>query len=351
MARIFNEGFEFGNKGQFERANQVGFGPNNAYPTRLPGGSVATFDKGGAIVAMIEGTSEIYTRFLYFCNTWANAHHYGRRLQLANTRGQTVAVVLWGYQGQPESQHGIALQVGTPLQIKASRLVPLRDHEHRAVIEIHFRYTLQESSVASPNFEMRVNGTTVLTYTGATATAPTPPPDEPVEYEIRDVAYCAPTAGWGAVDDVAINDTRGSLDNSWCGDGVIVLLKPNGASQTQLKPSNPDKPNFELVADASSATWVESDVPGYDVYEIASPTLKPNDTIKRVWAQANARKLNIDSPGISLGLDRGSGVEWSEASKVGLNLTEVRGKEYPSVGRSAWTQDALAKLKVGVKVE
>jgi len=31
------------------------------------------------------------------------------------------------------------------------------------------------------------------------------------------------------VDDIALNDTSGSLNNSWCGDGTIVSLKPKGA--------------------------------------------------------------------------------------------------------------------------
>ena len=34
------------------------------------------------------------------------------------------------------------------------------------------------------------------------------------------------------IDDIAINDTTGAVNNSWCGDGTIVGLKPNGAGNS-----------------------------------------------------------------------------------------------------------------------
>jgi hypothetical protein len=351
MARIFNEGFEFGNKGQFYRATaEASYGTNAG--TRLPGGRIANFGKGGSLTARLAGLSEFYTRFLYFCNTWDAGHYYGRRLVLGDSYGKAAAQVFWGYQDQPNPQYGIGFYVGTQTQPVASRPALLTDHEYRAVVEIHYRYTLSSSTAASPNFEMRVNGATVLTYTGPTALQPSPLPAEPVEYKIREISYCAPPNRWGALDDVAINDTSGSVDNAWCGDGVIALLKPNANVTSQLTRSDATKQNYQLVSDLNAGTWVESDVAGrYDSYGLAVPTLKPSDTVTRVWVQANARRLSTDAPGISVGLDRGSSMEWSAALELGLDPTGVQGQQYLSNGGAAWTQAALSTLKVGVKIE
>lgn len=67
---------------------------------------------------------------------------------------------------------------------------------------------------------------------------------------------------YGYFDDIAINDTTGSVNNSWIGQGGIYALTPNGAgTSTQLTPSS--GANYTCVDDIppdDDTSYVESNV-------------------------------------------------------------------------------------------
>src|SRR5574340_1629974 len=72
-------------------------------------------------------------------------------------------------------------------------------------------------------------------------------------------------------DDLAINDTTGAVDNSWCGDGRVIYLAPNAAGDaTQLTPSA--GANYAAVDDRphdSGSTYVEGiTVDNRDLYNL-----------------------------------------------------------------------------------
>lgn len=56
------------------------------------------------------------------------------------------------------------------------------------------------------------------------------------------------------IDDVAVNDTTGTKNNSWCGDGSIIALRPKGAgNKTQWTTSQ----GYAVAEDGTSTTNIE----------------------------------------------------------------------------------------------
>src|SRR3972149_6225726 len=80
-------------------------------------------------------------------------------------------------------------------------------------------------------------------------------------------------------DDLAMNDTNGSVDNSWCGDGKIILLKPNAnGDSSQWDGSDGNQvDNYLLVDDIPSdddTTYVQSAIlANKDLYNLAASGL------------------------------------------------------------------------------
>jgi hypothetical protein len=72
--------------------------------------------------------------------------------------------------------------------------------------------------------ELRVDDATIATWTG-TVGATTGTLElgwDAVSLTANDIIY---------MDDLAVNDTSGTVNNSWCGDGIVDLMKPTSDSQ------------------------------------------------------------------------------------------------------------------------
>jgi hypothetical protein len=101
-------------------------------------------------------------------------------------------------------------------------------------------------------------------------------------------------AGGGAMtmyaDDFALNDSTGTAQNSWCGDGAVVLLKPisdnandgsywgtgNGQAQTNLwNAVNHTPPAGQALANATATTQIIMPV-GFTIGSTTRPAYKPN---------------------------------------------------------------------------
>jgi len=97
----------------------------------------------------------------------------------------------------------------------------------------------------------------------------------------------------GYIDDIAINDTTGGVDNSWCGNGYIVGTFPTETISHQLTGSDADTTDNHLLVDEvpsdSDTTYVEgSVVDEEDLYGFA-PCSITDSTINRVWVEARAK--------------------------------------------------------------
>ncbi|HEY1292923.1 MAG TPA: hypothetical protein VGJ60_07590 [Chloroflexota bacterium] len=158
---------------------------------------------------------------------------------------------------------------------------------------------------------------------------------------------------WHAVDDLAINDTTGAINNGRPGDGRVVLLTPNavGSSTTWLRLSGPDSgANWSQVDDNPMAMtdYVESFTIGdrdlYAVADLPAITTSVNAVDNLVLAQA------VDV-GASLAPTIKSGTTINEAAASALTTTPayVRTQYETDPNTSAaWTPAAVNAAEVGI---
>ena len=72
--------------------------------------------------------------------------------------------------------------------------------------------------------QTKINGIEDIDFSGDTK------PDANTVFErIYFLTIYGLTASDAYYDDIAINDTTGAADNSWCGDGCVIAIKPNAA--------------------------------------------------------------------------------------------------------------------------
>ena len=94
-------------------------------------------------------------------------------------------------------------------------------------------------------------------------------------------------------DDIALNDTTGGVDDSWCGEGKIIVMMPNDDSAPlELTPSA--AVDHHLLVDEvptdGNTTYVEGSVINEeDMYKLTPSGLVDVD-INRVWAEARSMK-------------------------------------------------------------
>ena len=93
-------------------------------------------------------------------------------------------------------------------------------------------------------------------------------------------------------DDFAFNDTSGGADNSWCGDGKIIALVPNGDNSVQWLGSDGDTTNNYALVDEippSGSDYVRATGSAYtDIYNLSTVDFA-GQTIQRIWMVSRAK--------------------------------------------------------------
>jgi hypothetical protein len=164
------------------------------------------------------------------------------------------------------------------------------------------------------------------------------------------------TGAYIAFDDIAINDTAGSVNNGRAGDGRVVLLKPNGAgTTTQLTRGGTDTgANYSQVSELppSMAQYVGSaTVDQRDLYTMENLGVAV-DSINVVEVIALAQ--NSDAGAGSIAPTLKSGSTTSVATAIGLATTAayVRSQwETNPDGSVAWTAAAVDALEAGATIK
>jgi hypothetical protein len=297
----------------------------------------------GKVSAPLNNLSEFYTRFWYHVYD-SNDSYMGMRTRLtiinANTSNTTAAQLRWGYAGFDDRLILRVYQGSTytdyPSTFRMGKL-------YGALFELHYRYS---NTAASDNIEFKIDGVKVLSHSAQTAFA--------APYQLTRINYGS-NQYEGYWDDIAINDTTGGSDNSWCGSGHTVALNPDqNISVNFTNPNGDPNLNYQYLGDTSANTYIESDVTNAtDVYRLASRTLAPSDTITHVRVRAFAQKLNPDSPGIALGLQpSGSAMAWTTDLQPGTDYKTMNSQQYTTrPGGGAWQHTDLTNLQAGVKAE
>lgn len=164
------------------------------------------------------------------------------------------------------------------------------------------------------------------------------------------------------LDDLALNDTNGSVDNSWCGDGKIVLLTPSGSGTTNNwlnSGSVSGSANYLYVDDFpsdSDTTYVYasgSSVGDQDQYALSNFTGGTATSIIRIFPEARAKMTTSGSDAIKIGYFPSGGTDQLSGSMLlSTNYSAFIGTSAsanPATGL-AWTIDDLNALEYVIEV-
>lgn len=197
--------------------------------------------------------------------------------------------------------------------------------------------------------QTRIDGASDISFTGDTqpGTATT----------VDNLLFTSDGGSTNYMDDIACNDTSGTSENSWCGDGRVYLLKPNANGDvSQLVGQDGDSVdnylNVDEVPHDSDTTYNQSATAGqYDLYNLETLALG-NATVKRVWVEARVRELTASGDAIQLGIKTNATEYWSNNITVSGSYARVVGPDYttnPNTG-TTWTQTQIDALQAGIKV-
>lgn len=157
-------------------------------------------------------------------------------------------------------------------------------------------------------------------------------------------------------DDIAVNDTAGGVDDSWCGDGHYTKMIPDGAPTKALTPTS-GTDNYDMVdefpADGDT-TYVEgSVVDTEDVYSLTACGLTAVN-ITRIFTEARARDTVAAGGKIALTTQASGGaiVSGGDVSLLTTYTKRVLGAEQKTnpVDSQAWEVADLDALKAGIRV-
>lgn len=213
----------------------------------------------------------------------------------------------------------------------------------------------------NPNgrFVVYQDGIQIIDFTGDTKPGAQTTFDR-IEWR-RCVSSTPGNSGWYiAVDDIAVNDTNGGADNSYCGDGVIIKVTPdgNGAHNNWHGSDADDVNNYLLVDEFPSdgdTTFVYHDgaASGTQDQYALSDYDGTDRTILRIYPEARIRKTSAASHTVKLGTLASGG---TDAMSSGKNLTtsyaRVVGNEQTvnPVDSGAWEEADIDALQFVVEV-
>src|SRR5580765_5738491 len=215
-------------------------------------------------------------------------------------------------------------------------------------------WRVQITSVTVGIVEVWLDGNRVINFSGDVAASAV------ANVQFLLLGHVSPTVSGGtgmyiAVDDLAINDTAGTLNNGRAGDGRVVLLTPSGAgSSTQFTRGGTDTgANFSQVNELppSMGQYVgSSTVAQRDLYAMTDVGVAVS-SINVVEAIALAQ--NSDAGGGSIGPTIKSGATINEATAIGLSTSAAyvtsRWETDPNTS-AAWTIAAVNALEAGATV-
>lgn len=284
MTRIFNDGAEMVDLKFWD-------GINNSPPTvesATPFVSEYYYEikSGGARYVwrnLPAAISECYTRV----RVRANALDTGHMFINFRTGGTNVAWV-----GMNALNQFIAT-VTTVGLVGTSAAVMVEDTWY--LIEVYFK----EANAPNGRFVVKVDENIVIDYTGDTQPAAVTTFDN--------VMYLCGGGGPLLIDDLALNDTNGAVDNSWCGDGIYVKVEPDGdGTHSNFHGSDGDDVNNYALCDEypkdDDTTYVYHDnTSGVQQQFTLSHLSFTGYTILRLYAEARARKTASTAMTIKLG--------------------------------------------------
>lgn len=284
MARVWTEGWEFG--------DYVGycFGGSGTYGVRT------TQKRTGSYSAYLANLSSSTTYFYVYLDTPLSEFYFRTAVYLDD-------IVSGGWDANPKIYFDTNsyIQFGTCNHIQLYINGVLQDtgttslfEEIWYLIEIHYK-----KSATVGVCEVRIDGITdfEVEFNGNTGAGTVS------QFYIEMQGSGLGNNAGAYFDDMACNDTTGGVDDSWCGEGRVIVMMPNDDSAPlQLTPSA--AVDHHLLVDEiptdSDTTYVEgSVVDEEDIYKLTPSGLVDVD-INRVWVESRSRKTSADDTKIAL---------------------------------------------------
>lgn len=193
------------------------------------------------------------------------------------------------------------------------------------LLEFHIIATTATSGL----IEIKLDGVIIGSYSGSTT--------DTGQINNMGIGICDRIASFSiTMDDIAINDTTGTVNNSWIGAGTIYLLKPtSNGSLTQFVPSTGT--NFENIdeniADGDTSYNSGSNVGDTDLFNFADLPTLPNE-INSACLSINGRYTGL----------------YTNIKTVSKNGTTVENTTIPLTGAyTTYFQDVSVNPSTGVK--
>lgn len=277
MTRVFTEGFEMGDNLAFEaRAGSVSGAVkrSGAYSQFLHGNEQCK--------KTIPSKGEYYFRFAMRAKPQAgdNGHTMFRWYKGATELGSLRTMANYAIGAYVGGGHVATSALGVLL------------YETWQLFEVRVKI---DDTVGV--IQVKIDGNLVIDFSGDTK----PGADTEIDgLAIRDGDYRE-----HYYDDIAANSIDGAADNSWCGDGHVVALMPNGVGNSTQFSLHPDtgEDNYEDVDERppnGDTNYVYDDtVDQKDLYALAASGLA-GKIITRVYAECRAKKTTIDPANIAL---------------------------------------------------
>jgi hypothetical protein len=337
MARIYTCGFE--NPNNYMGASQNGdlgtwksdVKRSGTYSVLLDIGSSGT--KGFNFYTPSSTTNEIYARICIHVVKWGDGGSRRFLLIYGNAGTEIARLAVNGSTSKLEYYTGGTLRLSSPI---------VRNVWY--IVEIHLK--MADAGIA----EMWVDGVSAGSWSGDTLAG--------TDTKISRMLFFAEGGAYGNgwyFDDIAVNDTSGTVNNGRCGDGHILGMRPNGAgSTTEWTPlSGNNYENVDEIPADNDTTYIYTTENGKkDFYNITDPSIPARTSIRAVAVCATAKKLATDnSDKIKVGVLSGGVEQWSGEQTL---TTTYKDSYYQNFGTNpaddeAWEPDDINNLQIGIQ--
>lgn len=353
MARILTCGFE--SRSSLE-CNQVDLGPQGwsaityTNTPRVSGGNgvSASFQMNASAGSnerafkFNAAATEIYARVpIRFAQNLGSTSGHVRQIKFRDSSNNIVLTISHTYStGNTTVSHSTGA-IGT--------ITTSFPFNQWVLMEVHFKLDASSGVV-----EIKWDGNLVFSYTGNTN------PSSRV-----DILYMSMLMGFTGqnfqtwLDDLAVNDTTGTEQNGWCGDGVIVAALPNGNGDSSdwLGSDGNSTDNYLLVDENphnSDTDYVSAASTGLkDLYNLAAmPSIPSGSAIVLVQPIAVARRTDPATlSNIDVGIKSGATEDFAASQALTTTYALYAGEIYyvdPDDGM-AWDETKVNALQVGIQ--
>ena len=330
MTRIMSEGFEMQDLYGYT-LGEVGGNPSITTSVKRSGSAALNLAEATSLGYSFTAVSEAYFRFAIYTSLGSTTDFIWR------SSTTTLGILRLNTTGLFE------LLTGTSTSVAVGTL-PLTTNTWY-LIELHIKIADAPNGV----LEIKIDGIDDASFTGDTK-----PGAETTIGNIYFLSNTAPGTPIVYIDDCGMNDTAGGVDDSWLGDGRIIIIKPNADTATlQLTPSA-DVDHYTLVDEVPAdgdTTYVEGSVDDEeDIYDLTACGLT-DVIITRIWTEARAKDTAVSGKSVALITLASGGAEVSGGDVVlgGTYTTKVLGTEQlvNPVDSAAWEVADIDALQGG----